>query len=201
MSQPKNLYHLTWQLRLLKISKKVGTLVKQKNDRKFLKAAWINEGYHQTIKDLIQASRLSHNSFIDFAINLQPFTGCLHLKSMGDPCIWHLSAEFTKNRFDITVVVRPIDFQDFFAHLMRLYSSRLTTIQEAITAHKSLCQEAVSLLGRIERGEAKRPNGLAWRDPGAYNLNATYHGIIIMMDQCLEPDFEPDLGELLYLHE
>jgi hypothetical protein len=34
-----------------------------------------------------------------------------------------------------------------------------------------------------------------------YNLNATYHGIIIMVDQYLELDFEPDLGELICLHE
>jgi hypothetical protein len=95
----------------------------------------------------------------------------------------------------------PIEFQDFFAHLVRVYPTGPTTIQEVITAHKSLCQEAVSLLGRIGRGEANGPNGRAWRDPRTYNLNATYHGIIIMIDQYLDADFEPDLGELICLHE
>jgi hypothetical protein len=94
-----------------------------------------------------------------------------------------------------------IEFGDFFAHLVRVYRTGPTTIPDVITAHKSLCQQAVSLLERIERGEEKRPGGRPWPDPRAYNLNATYQGIIIMMDQYLEPDFEPDLGELIDIHE
>jgi hypothetical protein len=95
----------------------------------------------------------------------------------------------------------PIEFGDFFAHLVRVYPTGPTKIQEVITAQKSLCQQAVSLLERIERGEEKRPGSRPWPDPRAYNLNATYQGIIMMMDQYLEPDFEPDLGELIDLHE
>jgi hypothetical protein len=167
--------------------------------RRFLKAAWINEGYHQTIKD--PNVSLEPQQLYRFCNKLMAFYWMPSPQVDGRPlpmtpfgCIYKEWIRYHNGR-------PPIEFQDFFAHLVRVYPTGPTTIQEVIAAHKSLCQEAVSLLGRIERGEAKRPNGLAWRDPRAYNLNPTYHGIIIVMDQYLEPDFEPDLGELIDLHE
>ena len=46
----------------------------------------------------------------------------------------------------------PIELQNFVAILVRLYTTGPTTVQEVITTHKSICQQAVSLIRRMERG-------------------------------------------------
>lgn len=164
-----------------------------------LKATWIDEGYHQTIKDssvLLEPEHLYRlcNTLTAFYWMPSPRVDGRPLPMTPFGCIckeWNL---YHNNRW-------PVEFQDFFAHLVRVYPTGPTTIQGVISAHKSLCQQAVSLLERIECGKVKRSNGLAWHDPRKNNLCATYHGVIIMMDQYIDPVFDRDLGELIDLHE
>ena len=151
------------------------------NYRRSLKASWVDESVHQTIKDPNvspeprQLDRLCNNLTAFYWMPSPQVDGRpLPITPFG--CIYKEWFRYHNGRL-------PIEFGDFIAHLVRVYPTGSTTIQEVITAHK------------------KRPGGRAWPDPRACNLNATYQGIIIMMDQYLEPAFEPDLGELIDLHE
>lgn len=152
-----------------------------------LKFSWLCEEYHQIIKDTNVSLGLQHlyrlcNVLVAFYWMPSPEVDGLPLPLAPFGCIYKEWFRYHNNHPSIV-------FSDFFAHLVRVYPTGPTTVQDVIAAHKSLCQEAVSLLGRIERGE------LTWcRDPQAYNLESTYHGIIIMMDQYLKPDFDPDMG-------
>lgn len=122
--------------------------------RRFLKAAWINKGYHQTIKDANislepQQLYLFYNKLTAFYWMPSPQVDGRPLPMAPFGYIYKEWIRYHNGRL-------PIEFQDFFAHLVRVYPTGPTTIQEVINAHKSLYQEAVSLLGRIERGEAKQ---------------------------------------------
>lgn len=97
-----------------------------------------------------------------------------------------------------------IEFGNFFAHLVRVYPTGPTTVRGTVETHKTLCNEAASLLECIGCGEAKKvlPNsGGPWRQPQDYNLKQTYRAIIIMMDQYVDPGSKRDFATLISLDE
>lgn len=79
----------------------------------------------------------------------------------------------------------------FFANLLRVTSTGPTTIAGILEAHKSLCDQASSLLSRISQGEAPEVEGSRWPDPRCYKSLPLCKAIIVVLDQ-LDIDTNPD---------
>ena len=168
--------------------------------RRNLKAAWIDEGSHQTIKDA--NGRLGLKYFNRYTNKLTVFYWIPLPQVDGSPipmtpfgCIDKAWNRYHNGR-------PPVEAREVFTHLVRVYPTGPTEIQEVVTLHKQFCQDALSLLAPfLQSGEPNHSNGRPPRDPQSYNINPTYHGIIIMMDQYIKPTFDRSRGDIIDLDE
>jgi hypothetical protein len=129
--------------------------------------------------------RMPSPEFDGKRLNLLPFR-----------CVFKEWLEYHDNRPNF-------EFGNFFAHLIRVYSSGPTTVQGIVEAHKRLYVEAASLLDHIKSSEESTGHsGAPWCDPRNYTLKATYRAVIIMMDQYVDP-YSPgeDFRKIIYLKE
>jgi hypothetical protein len=90
-----------------------------------------------------------------------------------------------------------IEFRHFFANLIRVLSIGPNTIPGIVEAHKSLCDQALSFLDRIRRGEGEQlypSSGGPWGKPQHYKVIPLYCAIIIVMDRYVDPDVIEENG-------
>lgn len=76
-----------------------------------------------------------------------------------------------------------IEVGRFFANPIQIASSGPEKIAGVLEAHKSLCDQAVSLLDTIQRGEAGETPLGSWPDPQDFRLLPLYRAIVVILDE------------------
>ena len=170
--------------------------------RRKLKASWFYESFFLSIRSSI--AQLESRLLAQLCNKLTSFYWMPSAEFDGSPlpllpfgCIFNEWFRYHDNEPNI-------EFENFFANLVRVYPTGPTTVQGIVKTHKTLCDESALLLERIDRGESKEflPNGGSpWRQCQSYNLKPTYRATIIIMDRYVNPGQERDFTMFLNLEE
>jgi hypothetical protein len=91
-----------------------------------------------------------------------------------------------------------IKFRHFFTNLIRVLSTGPDTIPGLVKAHKSLCDQALNFHDLIRCGQGGQLYSSSrgpWGKPQHYRVNPLYCAILIVMDQCIEPDNIEENGQ------